>query len=160
MEKKLEITYQVEKREELSDDILALINEAELAILSSHAPYSEFHVGAALLLDDGTMVRGSNQENASYPIGYCAERTALAAKISQAPDQTIQAIAIATFNKAGKILPPVAPCGMCRQALMEEEQRQGIPMVIYLTGNDGNVMVIHSTVNLLPFRFDHTSFDK
>ena len=109
--------------------------------------------------DDGTIITGSNQENVSYPVGFCAERTALAAKISQAPNGTIKAIGIATLNKDAKILPPIAPCGMCRQALMEEEQRQGKPIRLYLAGNDGDVMMVGSTEELLPFRFDHSIFE-
>ena len=124
MKKKLELIYEIKKREDLSTDIAGLINAAELAILTSHAPYSNFHVGAALLMDDGSIIQGSNQENAAYPIGLCAERTALSAKVSQAHEKNIIAIGIATLNKDGNILPPIAPCGMCRQALMEEELRQ------------------------------------
>jgi len=159
LKRKVEITYELLERSTLSEETQELINAAELAILSSHAPYSNFHVGAALLLGDETIVTGSNQENASFPIGFCAERTALAAKISSAPKETITAIAIATLNRDGKALPPIAPCGMCRQALLEEETRQGADIVIYLLGNKNEVMVLPSVKNLLPFRFDGNIFN-
>ncbi|MCP4124649.1 MAG: cytidine deaminase [Bacteroidetes bacterium] len=160
MKRKVEITYELLERSALSEKIQELINAAELAILSSHAPYSNFHVGAALLLGDKTIVPGSNQENASFPIGFCAERTALAAKISSAPKEKITAIAIATLNRDGKALPPIAPCGMCRQALLEEELRQQSPIKVYLLGNESEVMVLPNVAELLPFRFDHKVLDK
>lgn len=155
LKKIVEITYELLERSALSPEIQELINAAELAILSSHAPYSNFHVGAALLLGNGTVVQGSNQENASFPIGFCAERTALAAKISSAPKETITAIAIATLNRDGKSLPPIAPCGMCRQALLEEELRQQSPVKVYLLGNKSEVLVLQNVAELLPFQFDH-----
>ena len=135
-------------------EILELINAAELAILSSHAPYSNFHVGAALMLSNGQIVPGSNQENASFPIGFCAERTALSAKVSAFPKKNISAIAIATLNRDGKTLPPIAPCGMCRQALLEEETKQDSPIKVYLLGNQEEVMILQCVQDLLPFRFD------
>jgi cytidine deaminase len=156
MKKKIEITYEQVALDELPDKIKSLINSAEKALLSSHAPYSNFHVGAALLLNDGSVVRGSNQENASFPVGFCAERTALAAKFAQAPDSKIQALAIAVLHKNGQVVQPVAPCGMCRQALLEEENRQQKPMTIYLSGNNGLVMIFESAASLLPFRFDES----
>jgi len=158
LKKKVEISYELIDRSELPKDTLDLINAAELAILSSHAPYSNFHVGAALMLDNGRIVPGSNQENASFPIGYCAERTALAAKISTDPSEKISAIAIATLNHDGKSLPPIAPCGMCRQALLEEEIKQASPIKVYLLGNNNEVMVLNSIQELLPFRFDGSVF--
>ena len=154
MKKKIEIHYELITRAEISDDIGELINAAEQAILSSHAPYSKFHVGASLLLDDGRIINGSNQENASYPIGFCAERTAIAAKIAQAPMAVITAIAISVMNQKGNIIPPVAPCGMCRQALLEEENRQQCEIKVYLVGNDDNIKIVDSVTELLPFQFD------
>ena len=124
MKKRIEIEYELFSRAELDDTVSSLINSAEQALLTSHAPYSGFHVGAALQLVDGKVISGSNQENAAFPLGFCAERTALAAKVAQAPMDKIKAIAIATMNKAGDILPAIAPCGMCRQALFEEEMKQ------------------------------------
>lgn len=154
MEKKIEITYRQLAREAVEDEISGLLNAAELALLDSHAPYSHFFVGAALLLEDGTVLRGSNQENAAYPVGYCAERTALAARIAVAPGKAIRAIGIATMSGQSVDKPPVAPCGMCRQALLEEETRQGSPIAVWLAGTDNSVILIDSVADLLPFRFD------
>lgn len=158
MNQKIEISYEIVDRSDLSDAVKSLLNSAEQALLTSHAPYSKFHVGAALLLDDDTVIAGSNQENASYPIGYCAERTALAAKIAQKPETTTRAIGIAIMHKGGAPLPPIAPCGMCRQALLEEELRQDAPIKVYMAGNDGKVLIVQSISELLPFQFNGKIF--
>lgn len=158
MKQTIQIEYEILDAAAVPAAVRELINQAEQALLNSHAPYSNFHVGAALLLDDGTIIRGSNQENAAFPIGFCAERTALAARFAQAPDRKIEALAIAVMNKAGSILPPIAPCGMCRQALLEEEQRQDGSIRVYLSGNDDRVMVFESVSSLLPFQFNSSFF--
>ncbi len=138
MEKKINITYQTTQFEKLNLDIQALINASEMAVLTSHAPYSNFHVGAALLLEDGKIIKGSNQENVSFPLGFCAERTALSAKVAIAPKEKILAIAISALSGTGKILPPIPPCGICRQVLLEQEQNQKAPIKVYLSGKSEN----------------------
>lgn len=158
MNKSIKIEYTESRRSELSDEATKLINASEIALTSSHAPYSHFHVGAALLLDNGEVIRGSNQENASFPIGYCAERTALSARISRYPGSVIKAIAISVLSSEGNVLPPVAPCGMCRQALLEEEHRQKDPIRVYLAGNNDIIWIIESIEALLPFQFDNSIF--
>lgn len=131
-----------------------LMESAVQATATAYAPYSGFHVGAALRLADGTVVCGSNQENAAYPSGLCAERTAIFAASAQRPDvQSYEALAIVGCDSAGH-LTEASPCGACRQVLLEYEQRQGCPMqvICYLKG--GRVRVFPNVANLLPFSFD------
>lgn len=158
MKKSIEIAYEICEIEDLEQSIQELINASELAVITSHAPYSKFHVGAALLLENGQVVKGSNQENVSFPIGFCAERTAISAKVSIAPNKKIEAIAISVVSGNGKILPPIAPCGMCRQALLEEETNQIDAIKVYLNGNDGKIIIVDSIKDLLPFQFDNSVF--
>jgi cytidine deaminase len=159
MEKKINITYSIVSFEELPTPIQSLIIDSELAVNTSHAPYSNFHVGAALLLENGTIIKGSNQENVSYPIGFCAERTVLSAKVSIAPYEKVAAIAISVLSGTGKILPPIPPCGMCRQVLLEQEQKQKCPIKVYLSGNNKEIIVIDTIEDLLPFQFDGSVFE-
>ncbi len=119
----------------------------------AYAPYSKFKVGSALLLENFEMVVGTNQENASYPVGICAERVALSSSSSQYPNIPIQSIAIV----AGKDLNnenAIAPCGICRQTLLEYENRQDKPIEIYFMGTQGKVIYVDSVKRLLPFSFD------
>ena len=154
MKKQIQINYELSNFVAQSDRVKALINEAEVAVLGSHAPYSDFHVGAAILLEDGQIIQGSNQENASFPLGFCAERTALSAKVAIAPKLKIEALAIAVVSGTGKILPPISPCGICRQVLLEQEDKQGKPIKVYLLGNSGEVIIIDKVADLLPFQFN------
>ncbi len=158
MKKNINISYEVTKLEDLSEAIQKLITASEMAVITSHAPYSKFHVGAALLLDNGKIVKGSNQENVSFPIGFCAERTAISAKVSVYPKSSIEAIAVSVLSETGKILAPVAPCGMCRQALLEEESKQDNDMKVYLSGNNKEIIIVDSIKDLLPFQFDDSVF--
>ncbi|MEZ5003481.1 MAG: cytidine deaminase [Chitinophagales bacterium] len=160
MKKSIHINFEVVHSHELTDNIKALIVASEMAVITSHAPYSKFHVGAALLLDNGKIVKGSNQENASFPIGFCAERTALSGKIAVAPNAKVEAIAISVLSESGKILPPIPPCGMCRQALLEEETKQDQPIKVYLSGNDQQVIIIDTIKDLLPFQFNGSIFNE
>ncbi|MCB0763187.1 MAG: cytidine deaminase, partial [Flavobacteriales bacterium] len=118
----------------------------------AYAPYSNFHVGAALRLADGTVVSGNNQENASFPAGICAERTALHAAMSMRPDAVVEVIAV-VVPQAGADR-PVSPCGICRQALVEQEVRQGSPMRVLLVASGGSVQELSSARDLLPLSFD------
>jgi cytidine deaminase len=128
----------------------------ELAIEAtnrSYAPYSHFHVGAALLLNDGTEIMGCNQENAAYPAGLCAERTALYAAGAQYPDVPVKALAIAARTPKGELQEePVSPCGICRQVLIETETRYGQPVRILLYGRRC-VYVIKGIKELMPLSF-------
>ena len=132
----------------------ALVEHAKQAAQRSYAPYSKFHVGAALRLADGSIVKGSNQENAVYPVGCCAERTALYYAGAEHPDVPVDAIAVAVWRELdGKYLAkPGSPCGVCRQHLVEMEQRHGRKIRIILFGTE-EIYVLHSAADLLPLTF-------
>lgn len=146
---------------ELSDADKALVNAAREATRTSYVPYSRFHVGAAILMDNGEIVTGSNQENAAYPSGLCAERTAAFHASASHPGMPMRKIAIAAWTRLH--LPdglpheeyfqssPISPCGACRQALLEYEARDGAIEVI-LYGRD-KTLVFPSVASLLPFCF-------
>jgi cytidine deaminase len=130
-----------------------LITEAREAKRGSYAPYSNFNVGAALLLNDGRIIHGSNQENASYPIGFCAERTALSAAASIAPHEKIKSIAITCSCAHKPVIMPGAPCGICRQTILEAETKHRQDIEIILRGETGEMYVFKSIKDLLPFHF-------
>lgn len=138
--------------EELDGTQRQLVNAAREATARSYSPYSRFAVGAAALLANGVTVTGSNQENAAYPSGTCAERTTLFYANSQYPDQPVRMLAIAARNEASFTDTPVTPCGACRQVLLETEQRFGLPIQILLCGEKA-VYVIEGVKNLLPLSF-------
>ncbi|MBQ0136960.1 MAG: cytidine deaminase [Bacteroidales bacterium] len=138
--------------EELSESDRALILEAKEMTKKSYSPYSHFQVGAAALLADGTIVKGSNQENAAYPSGLCAERTTLFAANANHPDQPVKALAIACFTAGHFTEEPGAPCGSCRQVMLETEHRFGQPMRVLLYGEKA-VYVFDKAEDLLPYGF-------
>jgi cytidine deaminase len=129
----------------------ALLELAREASARAYAPYSRFLVGAALRMEDGTVVTGNNQENASFPAGICAERTALHAAMSQWPEGRVVEMAIAVPQVKGDRA--VSPCGICRQALLEQELRQGSPIRLLLVGA-GPVFELERAGSLLPLSFD------
>lgn len=138
--------------DELSEQEQKLINGAISATSKSYSPYSNFAVGAALLLSNGTEIHGANQENAAFPVGLCAERSAIFAAQSTQPDQSITTIAIAARNGYGFTKNPIVPCGSCRQVLLEMEDRYKKPIRILLYGTEG-VYVINSVKDILPLQF-------
>ncbi|MDX1470056.1 MAG: cytidine deaminase [Flavobacteriaceae bacterium] len=140
--------------EETSSDVQELMEAAIEARKNAYAPYSKFSVGAAILLDNGEVVTGNNQENASYPSGLCAERTAVYYAASKFPQNKIQSIAISAGSLLKTTLNPVAPCGACRQAIAEYEIKQDSPIEIYFMGETGKVVRSKSLSNLLPLIFD------
>jgi len=140
---------------ELPDDIQKLMKRAVDARESAYAPYSKFMVGAAIILDNGEVVKGSNQENASYPSGLCAERTAIYAAGANYPNQKIKAMAITATLVKHDVLEPIAPCGACRQAIAEYEQKQDEPIEIYFTGTKGKVIHVKALLDILPLAFDN-----
>lgn len=131
-----------------------LIMEAVSALDLSYAPYSKFKVGAALLMDNGKIVPGANQENASYPLCMCAERVALYTSSTLFPDQKIIAIAVTARTETNKILGPIPPCGACRQVIAEYEQRQNQQMDILLKGSSEEIIIYNGIEALLPKSFD------
>ncbi len=150
----------VEKEEsELSPDELELLDAAKEATKRSYVPYSQFHVGAALRLDDGRIVSGSNQENCAYPSGICAERTALFFANSNYPDNAVTEICIAARDTKGQFTTlPVTPCGSCRQVMVETENRFHNKIRIMLYGTQGSYF-IESAKDLLPVSFDASFLD-
>lgn len=152
---KLEARYTAYDSEtELPDNYKTLVAEARKALKGSYAPYSNFHVGAALLLNNGQIVHGSNQENASYPIGFCAERTALSAAASLASGEKIKAIAITCQSAQNPVTNPAAPCGICRQCIFEAECKHQQDIEVILIGESGPCYIFSSIKDLLPLHFD------
>ena len=147
------VNWSVLSQEELENNDLMLVKAAKEATAGSWSPYSGFSVGAALLLDDGTVVTGSNQENAAYPSGLCAERTALFAAGHAHPGKAVVALAIAARNENGFTAQPITPCGACRQVLAETEQRGGKPIRYILYGTQGTMIIEGGTDAILPFCF-------
>lgn len=150
--------YEYETVWELSETDKDLVLAAREAAGKAYAPYSGFHVGAALKLADGQIVTGNNQENAAYPVGLCAERVALFHAHACFPEVAVEVIAVTAFTKNGIVSQPVKPCGSCRQALVESEFRFRKPMRIILDGNN-KIQVFEGMDNLLPFAFKPESLD-
>ena len=144
---------------ELNKEDASLMEEARRTTQKAYAPYSNFMVGAAALFNNGEKVYGTNQENASYPVGICAERVLLASASMLQTDVPIKTIAISYNNlsRIGGSDRPISPCGMCRQSLAEYEQRTSQPMRLILSGMEGKVIVIESASQLLPFSFGSDS---
>lgn len=139
---------------ELPTDIQDLMNQAVEIRKKAYAPYSQFRVGAALLLDNGKVVLGSNQENAAYPSGLCAERTAIFHAGSNYPDAKIIKMAISAASDNNPTTAPIPPCGACRQSIAEYEFKQDYPIEIYFMGETGSIYKSDSLKNLLPLTFD------
>ncbi len=141
---------------ELTEQELILVQHAKEATYRSYAPYSHFSVGAAALLEDGTIVTGNNQENSAYPSGTCAERTTIFYANSRYPELAVDTLCIAARDTNGNFIPrPIAPCGACRQVLLETEKRYGRPMRLILYGTNASY-IIASASNLLPIQFDQS----
>ena len=138
---------------ELSHDDQELISAAREATKRSYAPYSKFYVGAALRLANQQIVCGSNQENAAYPSGTCAERTAIFYANAQYPEQPVEALAIAAQTNGKFLALPISPCGSCRQVILETEHRFKKPIRILLYGTEG-VYVLEGIQSILPLQFD------
>ncbi|NCI51206.1 cytidine deaminase [Sediminibacterium roseum] len=150
----LSISYTAyESREQLDAADAALLQRAIDATNDAYAPYSHFRVGAAALLENGEVVLGSNQENASYPVGLCAERVLLSAVSSVYPNVPIKTMAITYRSESGKSNRPISPCGVCRQTLVEYENRLKQPIRLILGGMDGKIWIIPQAGSLLPFGF-------
>ncbi len=139
--------------EELSEPDRKLLQEAARSAAQSYAPYSEFHVGAAVLLENGEIICGSNQENAAYPAGLCAERVALFYANSRYPNVRVVALAITARADHFIIDRPISPCGTCRQVIAETESRQQSKIKIIMQGESGPVNMTEGIENLLPLTF-------
>lgn len=143
-----------ESVQELPSDVQNLMVQAVEVRKKAYAPYSKFRVGAALLLDNGKIVLGSNQENAAYPSGLCAERVAIFQAGSIYPEAKILKMAITAASDTNQTTAPIPPCGSCRQSIAEYEIKQESPIEIYFMGEIGAVYKSDSLKNLLPFMFD------
>ncbi len=143
----------------LNEGDAALLLEARKITQKAYAPYSNFLVGAAAIFANGEKVFGTNQENASYPVGICAERVLLASASMIQTDEPILTMAISYNNlsRNGGSDRPISPCGMCRQSLAEYELRTNHPMRLVMSGMEGKVIVVQSASQLLPFSFSSNS---
>lgn len=137
----------------LNSEDQTLLTAAINAINNAYAPYSNFYVGAAVLLENGKIITGNNQENAAYPTGLCAERVAIFYASSQYPGIKIKSIAVSAKSKKYKINYPIAPCGSCRQAISEYEVKMDSPIRLIMSGESGEIYISPSISNLLPLMF-------
>ncbi|HBI02040.1 MAG TPA: cytidine deaminase [Flavobacterium sp.] len=155
--KKITITTEFsvyESKEQLPSEIKELMETAIEIRKKAYAPYSKFRVGAAILLDNGKIVLGSNQENAAYPSGLCAERVAIFQAGTIYPDAKILKLAISATADEKPVNSPIPPCGACRQSIAEYEFKQNTPIEIFFMGESGEIYKSDSLTNLLPLVFD------
>lgn len=143
-------------KEDLPEVVLTLMQQAILARDTAYSPYSQFQVGAALLMENQEVFCGSNQENAAFPAGLCAERTALFYAAAKYPGVKILKLAISAKSLKHVLDTPTAPCGICRQAIAEYEVKQKKPIELYFMGETGKVLKSESIADLLPLLFDNS----
>jgi cytidine deaminase len=154
MKKKVEFEYEeFESLHELNQAEQELMHQAKLVSKKAYAKYSSFLVGAALRLEDGSIVCGNNQENIAFPSGLCAERTALFYAGANFPEQKVIALAIYAQGELIEDKGPVPPCGSCRQVMAETIARQGKTFVLLTMGKDGRVIRLDNALDVLPFPF-------
>jgi cytidine deaminase len=153
---KISFEYEVfDSIHDLSEENKVLVSKANQISKTAYAPYSKFHVGAAVELEDGQIFVGSNQENASYPVGTCAERGLLAYVNANFPNIKVKKLAVSTIN----IDFPLPPCGMCRQYILEIEKKQNDNIALFLSGNEGQVIKVDAAKDLLPLHFTEDFLD-
>jgi len=146
--------------DELTYEERKLMNIAREATLNAYAPYSNYYVGAAVLLENGEIVTGNNQENVAYPSGLCAERVALFAASATYPNVKIKAIAITSRARDFIVDSPVSPCGACRQVISEYEMLAGEKIKVILMGQQGKIQILEGIENLLPLVFKESNLKK
>lgn len=153
------ISYQrYEHAEELPAEYRMLLETARKNCDQAYAPYSDFFVGAAILTESGKVINGANQENASFPIGACAERVALYQYRMTDAHDPVTAIAVTARTDVNNILEPVSPCGNCRQLLVEQENTQKSPFKVILQGMQGPIYIFESARDLMPLSFESSVF--
>ena len=152
-EKKIEISFISANLSELSNEDQQLVSSAKLAFKTAYAPYSGFLVGASVLLANGEVISGSNQENVAYPSGLCAERVALFYAGAKYPNIKINTIAVSIFSQNFKEEDVISPCGACRQVMAEYEDKQEQPIKVILHSPTDNVLIANTVESLLPFVF-------
>ena len=154
----IETNIEIYSFEELSQEKKDLINKAKEQVTKAYAPYSGFHVGAAIELENGVVITGSNQENSAYPSGLCAERVAMFYANAQYPEVAVKTLAIAAYTNGNFISDPVTPCGSCRQVLLETETRFEKNITILLYGTK-NTYLLENVKQLLPLCFEKSSLN-
>ena len=157
-----EYSFEFEEYSAINDllpDDASLLAEARALTDIAYAPYSKFRVAAVAMLDNGQIIKGTNQENASYPVGICAERSLMAAAGTLFPGMPIKTMAI-SYSNNGNDEHPISPCGMCRQALQEYEERTQTPIRLILSGQSGSVYIIEKASFLLPLAFSGRELKK
>lgn len=152
--------YEADNADALSPVERELVYAAREMTRKAYAPYSEFFVGAAVLLENGEVVTGSNQENGAYPSGLCAERVAVFAASSRFPGVPMKAIAVSARSAHRQMDQPVSPCGACRQVMLEYEVLQQQPVKVLLSKEDGKILVIEKVQDLLPLSFTGNDLKK
>ena len=152
-EKILKLNFTVAHLSELETKDQELIANAKEAFITAYAPYSGFLVGASVLLDNGEIVNGSNQENVAYPSGLCAERVAMFYAGAKFPNIKIKAIAVSVISKTFKVTDVISPCGACRQVMAEYEDKQAQPIKVILHSPTDDVLIADTVQDLLPFMF-------
>ena len=160
-QEKIEIDFKVyDDVSELPAEDAWLLNEARDVTKQAYAPYSNFYVGAVAKLENGEIVAGTNQENASFPVGLCAERVLLASTSILYPGIPIETMAISYYSGNGNSKVPISPCGMCRQALQEYEIRLQHPIRLILAGLEGKIYVFDKASQLLPLGFTGSDMNR
>ncbi|MDD3078921.1 MAG: cytidine deaminase [Paludibacter sp.] len=154
----IETKVDVTSYDELQEEYKKLIDEAKSQVSNAYAPYSGFHVGAAVLLENNEIFAANNQENSAYPSGLCAERVAMFFANAQYPDVPVKALAIAAHTRGKFLSEPVTPCGSCRQVLLETETRFDKSITILLYG-ENHVYKLDNVKQLLPLCFEKNSLD-
>ncbi|MFN3916376.1 MAG: cytidine deaminase [Flavobacteriales bacterium] len=157
---KIESLIRKHRLDELPEEDKLLLNQAARAAEKAYAVYSKFKVGAAVLLKNDEIVTGSNQENIAYPSGLCAERVAVFYAGAKYPDVAVDTVAVIATSEQMKVLSPISPCGACRQALKEYEDRHKHSIRMLLKGDDDVVLEVHSIGDLLPLSFNQLGLKK
>ena len=152
-EKKIELSFISAELSELSDEEQQLVSNAKSAFKTAYAPYSGFLVGSSVLLENGAIINGSNQENAAYPSGLCAERVALFYAGARYPEIKVKTIAVSVLSKNFEINDVISPCGACRQVMAEYEDKQGQSIKVILHSPTDEVLIANTVEDLLPFMF-------
>ena len=152
-EKKIELSFILAHLSELSAEEQQLVSNAKSAFKTAYAPYSGFLVGASVLLENGEVINGSNQENVAYPSGLCAERVALFYAGAKYPNVKINTIAVSVLSKNFEVTDVISPCGACRQVMAEYEDKQDMPIKVILHSPTDEVLIANTVEDLLPFMF-------
>ena len=152
-EKKIELSFMSAQLSELSSEEKQLVANAKSSLTTAYAPYSGFLVGASVLLENGEIINGSNQENVAYPSGLCAERVALFYAGAKYPDVKVNTIAVSVLSKNFDVTEVISPCGACRQVMAEYEDKQEQAIKVILHSPTDQVLIANTVESLLPFMF-------